>query len=784
MAYDAKAGAVLNFDMYRAMAGSAVDTHPIEDDDMADLGGVIKYMHTELLTEHLADPLRTTRKYGIDVLTRHRFKIRNPDKVLESGTFQAMGEFGQFVTFDWGQASNAAQMSLFTEYGDFVGVQMGCADLRCDVRWPAELPYSWFSVGNWCPNLPWDKKGPKSSPNLGCSRSLGGGFVQGGLCPNGFDSVSFVPIGSPTGAPGCTYTYGKAEIVRLDDLAGITAQDCHGGKCKDWAHFRHNCTDGRLRRKFAPSGAIVPVPFCVEFDIHPACEASCDAPNCRALLASGGEAYLGLPWWGGRCDRRANHRRMEQVAAAFGIGGALTTHGLVDPATLSSAAPCPRSKGTSWSCAPEIAGMAGPMCTRSWNGACQQCYIPGVAGGPDPAPRPWCPLDIFTYANYADRQDFPLPKCKSAKPTDGCCLYTASCEGSSDPQRAALSDDGFRLVAARRSSTDMEAYLRRAAQGRPCLGNAEAMKWASYFAWDNMPVFWSLSDVLRELNEFAAARGPLITRASTVTLQTLQSLAGTAQNGCYELTVSFMPLDMAGTVGSIEASAEACQERCAKQAGCRHFSFMQSPGVLSGFCHLQDLFALPQLGSIGFLAGPQKCDEDLAGLVDVGHKTFVSADFACFEWGVVYSPPMPGSTRLIAQADGSDEQAVRSCQAACLNTAGCARFAFALPSRICSLVGAGATKMVNAVGAISGPPRCSAAAKSAYYRRFAAGRVALGAPGRSAAVRWAAGGAAAATLAAAALAVAKVFRSGPERALRLEASRDDAFDALIAHPAL
>ena len=45
-----------DFDIYRCMAGSAVDTHAMEDDDIADLTGALKYVHTEILTETLAEP--------------------------------------------------------------------------------------------------------------------------------------------------------------------------------------------------------------------------------------------------------------------------------------------------------------------------------------------------------------------------------------------------------------------------------------------------------------------------------------------------------------------------------------------------------------------------------------------------------------------------------------------------------------------------------------------------------------------------------------------------------
>ena len=154
--YQPNVSKVLEFDIYRAMPASGVDMHPLEDDDVADLGGVLKYIVTEIIIESQGNPHRDSRKYGINSINRHRFKIRNPDALLASDHV-AYGEFGQFVTYDWGKASNLGQHITLSEYGDFVGVQ-GSPHLRCDPRYPSAMPYSWFSLGNWCPNLAFDLK--------------------------------------------------------------------------------------------------------------------------------------------------------------------------------------------------------------------------------------------------------------------------------------------------------------------------------------------------------------------------------------------------------------------------------------------------------------------------------------------------------------------------------------------------------------------------------------------------------------------------------------------------
>ena len=104
----------MSFDVYRCMAAAAVDTHPMEDDDLADLAGAIKYVHTEILTEHLQSPIRTSRKYHVDAITAHRFRIKNPSTILHRSD-ALQGEFGAFVTYDWGKATNPAQLPMIAD---------------------------------------------------------------------------------------------------------------------------------------------------------------------------------------------------------------------------------------------------------------------------------------------------------------------------------------------------------------------------------------------------------------------------------------------------------------------------------------------------------------------------------------------------------------------------------------------------------------------------------------------------------------------------------------------
>merc|ERR1719215_2122706 len=80
--------------------------------------------------------------------------------------------------------------------------------------------------------------------------------------------------------------------------------------------------------------------FCVEYDVHPKCEANCHTAPCQALIKSGAVVELGLPFWGGRCDPQANLRKEEIIAASFHFPGALDQHLLVDEAIIQEQITC------------------------------------------------------------------------------------------------------------------------------------------------------------------------------------------------------------------------------------------------------------------------------------------------------------------------------------------------------------------------------------------------------------------------------------------------------------
>lgn len=710
-----------DFDIYRCMAGSAVDTHAMEDDDIADLTGALKYVHTEILTEHLQSPIRQTRKYGIDVVTRHRMKFKNPSTVQKTPN-ALQGEFSQFVTYDFGKATNPAQLPMIKEQGDFVGIAP-CTDLKCDVRFPSPKPYSWLSMGNWCPNLSWDKKGTKSNPNPNCLKHSDGTFIKGGLCENGFNHQSFLPGPEPpTGEQGCVYKYGKATMVKLDDVVGITSEFCGKRRCKDWLDFRFNCSNRQhYQRQFMPNGQIKSVDYCVEFDIHPACEASCQAPACLELLRSGKTAYLGLPFWHGRCDPRSNDRRVETVGFALGLPGALKSHLLVEPKLLQRS--CPASKASSWSCVPLAAlHFAGPYCTRSFNGACDRCYIPGVAGGPAEVQHPWCPLDVLQSSTY---KDLGLKiTCKSKSASQHCCLYTGTCDGDSAPGTAPLTDDGLALVAARKNTEDMKNFLTRAASAsnryRALPLDHSNMHWAAYFAWDAAPLDRTLEEALAEMELYLTSERPMVTLYTTTTT-TLPMVAGPRPNNfppslaCAARSVSFGPLDMPGSMATPTANLEECQLKCRKTKGCFHFSMLE----VGNSCHLQGFSALAQENTLGFISGPPECwqaKKDKGLLIDKGHDTYVSLSFACMAWGSSFSPALPGAYSTLEEKDfPSEMEATLECQKRCIDRKDCEHFTVSFPIRSCILVGKDAMVTDGIQGAISGPSKCDDKSMQSYY---------------------------------------------------------------------
>lgn len=373
--------------MYRATKDPQKSPYVLENVDMADLVGAMKYVHSEVIAEHtIADFDRKLRKYSIDTIGRWRILFQNPGVI--TGMNQApmiFADFGPFITFDYGQATNKEPLQLLERLGDFVGAQQNSG-----AGFVYDDPYFWFSLPGFCPNLPYKctngwtdpdqgggekcehdpaihtamclpptacsdaakltgcgacpSKGSRDHPRFiednrakSCTPVPFGTVLQGGLCyPPGAPHTGLtkdVKLMAPAGIPGCVYSYdpSKIEEVKLDDLVGLKDEDCGGRKCKDWYDFRMSCTNQAYKQKFMNTvpPKVVAFNYCVEYDIHPDCARSCTDPACLEVAQDKRE--LGLPFWRGRCDNIANQKRMEKLASLFGVPGAMDNHQVLQP---------------------------------------------------------------------------------------------------------------------------------------------------------------------------------------------------------------------------------------------------------------------------------------------------------------------------------------------------------------------------------------------------------------------------------------------------------------------
>jgi len=698
---------VVHLDLFRAVPGAVADGNLTEDNDLADLAGVLKYLHTEILTEHLGDPGRTSRKYGIDSIRRQRLAIRNPDVLLSS---TPVPDFGRFVTYDFGEATNKAEWSLFEEFGDFVGIQEGCSEGECDPRYPAYNSYNWFSVGNWCPNLPFTLKGSRSKPNPACLKhNATGDFVLGGLCPGGYDTHNTIPKVEPTGHPGCVYSYGRSSFILLDDLVGITREPCHGqATCKDWKHFRNNCSSHLYRRKFDKTGRLEDVEYCVEYDIHPDCEASCHTPACRALLIKGETIEVGLPFWQGRCFPEDNLRRQEAAAMSFQVAGATTRHQTVDQALLLQHAPCVHVNSSN--CRPTFNGSSGPYCSRASAGVCERCFIPRAKSKEEgssarPVPEPYCPFNILEMVDYRNNSEIPPPMCHSNRPREMCCLYTNSCNGSSNPKHATLDDDGLALVGARQSTDDMAEFLKRAFEREDSTtfsaSQVEGLRKAAYYEWSQRPLGRSLAVTMARVRSFLKDPPPELRAVPTTAVVTT-----TPGTNCFDYGAAFYPLDMEGTELEHVASAWECQRRCMSREGCAHFSYLES----LGHCHLQDFLAARLTLNTGYSSGPFSCWEDMnesarKKLSVQEHHTYLPAELSCVKLHAAYAPAMQTSLRPPDLSGLNAREAAIACQRYCAAVDGCVNFTFSRTLQLCTLASEGATRL-SIMNSVAGPPSC------------------------------------------------------------------------------
>lgn len=502
---------VVVLDLFVAANMSYIKMADMSNIDVADLGGVIHWIHTEVIVESLRGPAfgSLSRKDGVDGIATFRFKVRNPQALLEESGHAFLSDFGPYVPYEHGQSVSSVADSVQAGVGDFLGVMQ-----QLDGRVPLteDLLNFRVSLPGRCPNLPHGQKSRDGVMNETCltynSSQLGRpdrSYVLGGLCSNGVDTEMRTPSVDPSGMPGCVYSYGTPLLVQLDQLVGITDEDCGDRRCAGWADWRAHCTEERHKKRFSyVTLALEDVDFCVEYDIHPNCAEDCGAAACVQRLARGEDIETGLAFWRGRCDANANKQRMEHVFAAFGFKGYEATKLLIDQGLLAEPASCHRPESSN-ACRPD-GRLGGPYCFRGFSGMCQPCFVPN-ASSVDSFRQPICPFAALRTPDYSDafRGLEPL-RCSSKRVADLCCLYNSSdlevqCEGDDDPRQATFDDDGLMLVAARQSTGDMATFFDRVARERLGMHPSHGFEgWAAQ-QWHTTPRRLSFEQAVRALQD-------------------------------------------------------------------------------------------------------------------------------------------------------------------------------------------------------------------------------------------------------------------------------------------
>eukprot|EP00929_Paragymnodinium_shiwhaense_P021888 TRINITY_DN14149_c0_g2_i1.p2 TRINITY_DN14149_c0_g2~~TRINITY_DN14149_c0_g2_i1.p2 ORF type:complete len:305 (-),score=60.45 TRINITY_DN14149_c0_g2_i1:232-1146(-) len=218
---DSSSGFTMTFYVYRAQSGRA---YPPENVNAASLGGVLWYMHNEVVTH-------CPRKFGISRLLRYKVTMRATAPLLAKGM-----NFGVLYSFDSGR--NSGPCNWHGEEWDRYGYFVGCAYLG---KYPHQDFHSaypdsiWYSLPGPCPQ---SRIGSKSSS---CERKF-----PGGLCS------------SPTGAGDCTYSYEEAGNVDFDEVVGIkpkwrnNAAFCRSG-CREYGGG-HQCISFWRNKESRSSG--------------------------------------------------------------------------------------------------------------------------------------------------------------------------------------------------------------------------------------------------------------------------------------------------------------------------------------------------------------------------------------------------------------------------------------------------------------------------------------------------------------------------------------------------
>jgi len=192
-----------SFYMYRAQGD---DDYPIENVNMADLAGVMWYLHREVIGS-------TPRKFKIKRIMRYSVTMKVTQDYFDAHPKQ----FAPFVAYDSGSA--IGRQDLWEKYGYVVGCQllqpemfnyMPMHDMQpsCHPDRTPELCGSpkWYSLPGPCPELRHEEK----LANPSCRSEWPGGACRSAVV---------------TGDHDCTYFAAPAGEISLDELVGIKDYD-------------------------------------------------------------------------------------------------------------------------------------------------------------------------------------------------------------------------------------------------------------------------------------------------------------------------------------------------------------------------------------------------------------------------------------------------------------------------------------------------------------------------------------------------------------------------------
>eukprot|EP00927_Polykrikos_kofoidii_P085732 TRINITY_DN9400_c0_g1_i1.p1 TRINITY_DN9400_c0_g1~~TRINITY_DN9400_c0_g1_i1.p1 ORF type:complete len:560 (-),score=75.19 TRINITY_DN9400_c0_g1_i1:869-2548(-) len=201
---------MLSFYIYRAQAPAAATMdYPMANVNAASIGGVMWYLHNEIIRDHRWGGVVGNRKFDISRIRRFKITMKATRPLFKRGM-----NFGAKCSFDSGECTGPHRDNVdgpktgwhslpdWKQYGFNVG---------CDYL--GEYPHTeWiFQSGKKYPHAVWySLPGPCPTLNFRENNATCRIELPGGLCP------------SPDGRGNCTYHVEEAGEIDIDALVGIT----------------------------------------------------------------------------------------------------------------------------------------------------------------------------------------------------------------------------------------------------------------------------------------------------------------------------------------------------------------------------------------------------------------------------------------------------------------------------------------------------------------------------------------------------------------------------------